>query len=73
MIRWLSVLVTAAVLSGFAFLLVTGEYANDGPVVLPITNRQGLHAGDFLVLAGWLLAMLAVARLGLGARRGDRG
>ena len=72
MTRWLYVLVTAGVLSGFAFLLVTGEYANDGPVVLPLTYRHGLHAGDFLVLAAWLLAMLALARLGFAARRADR-
>ena len=72
MTRWLYVLVAAGVLSGFAFLLLTGEYANDGPVVIPVTYRHGLHAGDFVVLAGWLVAMLALARLAFVPRGGDR-
>ena len=69
MIRWLCALVTGGVVTGFALLLVTGRYANDGPVVLPLTPRHGLHAGDFFVIAGWAVAMLALAWLVLAVPR----
>jgi len=59
-LRWGSAAVTAAVLTGFALLLVTGEYANDGPVLLTITSRHGLHEGDLFVIAGWAVALVAL-------------
>ncbi|MGY1802927.1 hypothetical protein ACI78T_06575 [Blastococcus sp. SYSU D00922] len=67
MLRWLSALVVGAVLSGFAFLLLTGRYLTDGPVLLTLGAHHGLHAGDLFVLAAWALAMAALAVL---VRRG---
>lgn len=61
--RWLCALLVGGVLSGFAFLLVTGQYLNDGPVVLSLTRSHGLHAGDLFVVAGWAVAMAALAIL----------
>ena len=63
MLRWLCALVAAAVVSGFAFLLVTGEYANEGPTLLSVSRNHGLHAGDVFVLAGWAVAVVAVLAL----------
>jgi hypothetical protein len=67
-LRWLCALFVGAVLTGFTTLLVTGRYINDGPVLVRLTATHGLHLGDFFVLAGWAVAMLAVARLTLMAR-----
>ena len=63
MVRWLCLLVSGGVLSGFAFLLVTGEYVNEGPVVASVTQNHGLHAGDVFVVAGWAVGMLALVFL----------
>jgi hypothetical protein len=49
-----------AIVSGFAFLLLTGRYINDGEVVVALTANHGLHAGDLFVIAGWAVAMLAL-------------
>jgi hypothetical protein len=69
MIRWLCTLVVGAVLSGFAFLLLTGRYINDGTVVLTVEPGHGLHVGDLFVLAGWAMAIAALVVLATGARR----
>jgi hypothetical protein len=63
MIRWTSALVVAGVLTGFAVLLLTGQYINDGPVLVRLGHGHGLHAGDLFVLAGWAVAMTALAVL----------
>ena len=63
MLRWLCATIVAGILSGFAFLLVTGDYANDGPTVLNLSHHHGVHAGDLFVLAGWAVAVLAVLAL----------
>lgn len=68
-LRWLCALVVGGVVSGFAALLITGRYANDGPLVVALTRSHGLHAGDLFVLAGWAVAMAAVVLL---ARRSGR-
>ena len=68
MIRWLCTLVVGAVLSGFAFLLLTGRYINDGAVVVTLSARHGLHVGDLFVLAGWAVAIAALVVLATGAR-----
>ena len=60
MLRWLSTLVVGGILSGFTFLLLTGDYLNDGPVLLAVTDSHGVHAGDLFVLAGWAVAMAAL-------------
>jgi hypothetical protein len=67
--RWLCALVVGAVLTGFAFLLLTGRYLNDGGVVVSLGGGHGLHVGDFFVLAGWGSAMTALVVL---ARRPGR-
>jgi hypothetical protein len=67
-LRWLCALLVGAVLSGFMFLLVTGRYINDGPVLVRLTTTHGLHLGDLFVLTGWVLAMLAVTKLTALAR-----
>ena len=69
MLRWLCTLVVAVVVSGFAFLLLTGRYLNRGQVLFRVSPEHGLHSGDLLVIAGWVVAMLALLTL---ARRGDR-
>ena len=62
-LRWLCALLVGAVLTGFTALLVTGRYINDGPVLVRLTATHGLHIGDLFVVAGWVVAMLAVTRL----------
>ncbi|MDT0277344.1 hypothetical protein [Blastococcus goldschmidtiae] len=63
MLRWLSLAVVAGVLTGFTLLLVTGEYINDGPVLIRMSATRGLHVGDAFVLLGWAASMLALGRL----------
>ena len=70
MLRWLCALVTGGVLTAFTFLLVTGRYIHDGPVVATVTRNHGLHAGDVFVLAGWAVGMVSLVVLAL-ARGGD--
>lgn len=60
MLRWSCALAAGAVVSGFAALLVTGEYRNEGPVLLTLVGNHGVHAGDLFVLAGWAVAVLAL-------------
>ncbi|WP_336033482.1 hypothetical protein [Geodermatophilus sp. FMUSA9-8] len=76
MLRWTCAAVTGAVLSGFAFLLVTGNYINDGPVLVRLSVTHGLHLGDLFIGAGWLVAMLMLLVLARPDRRpvnrGDR-
>ncbi|WP_146146220.1 hypothetical protein [Geodermatophilus tzadiensis] len=69
MFRWVCAAVAGAVLSGFAFLLVTGRYANDGPVILQLGAGHGLHRGDLFVATGWAVAMVMLAVLAWPHRR----
>lgn len=71
-IRWLCASVAGAVLSGFAILLVTGQYFNDGPVLIRLVGDHGVHEGDLFVVAGWAVAMAAVGGLVAGGRQRDR-
>ncbi len=71
MLRWLFALVIAGTVSTFALLLVTGEYANDGSVLVRLDEDHGIHEGDVLVLAGWAAAVLSVAGLLVGSRDED--
>ncbi len=68
MVRWLCALVTSAVITGFALLLVTGRYRKEGPVLATVAPQHGIHAGDVLVLLGWALAMAAVLVLTMRAK-----
>ncbi len=63
MLRWLSALVIAAVLSVFAVLLLTGQYLNEGPVLLRLVEDHGVHEGDLFVVLGWAAALSAVGGL----------
>ena len=63
MLRWFCALVVAGVLTGFALLLLSGRYLNDGPVVLTMSEDHGVHVGDLFVVAGWVVAMIAVLAL----------
>ncbi len=69
MLRWFLAMVVAAVLSGFAGLLVTGEYAKEGPILVGLGDGHGVHLGDVFVCAGWVVAMAAVAILLYLSRR----
>ena len=62
--------VVGAVVSGFALLLVTGEYPNDGPVLAQVGVDHGVHLGDVFVVAGWAVAMVVLAVLAGPYRRG---
>ncbi|MGY1684746.1 hypothetical protein ACI8AK_04050 [Geodermatophilus sp. SYSU D00867] len=66
--RWLFALVTAAMLTAFAALLVTGRYYNEGPVLVRVTAEHGLHRGDVFVVTGWAAGMLSLAGLLLLSR-----
>jgi hypothetical protein len=66
-LRWSYALVVAGIVSGFAFLLLTGYYDNDGPVVIELSAKHGLHAGDLFVIAGWAVAMGALVLLARGS------
>jgi hypothetical protein len=59
-LRWLCALMVGGTRSAFTFLLVTGDYITDGPVLIAVTKSHGLHAGDLFVMAGWAVAMTAL-------------
>ncbi len=59
MLRWLFAIVIAGIVSAFAVLLLTGEYLNEGPVLLSLTPTHGVHEGDLYVLGWWAVALLA--------------
>ena len=63
MIRWLCALAVETVVTGFAFLLITGRYINDGPVLVTVAQEHGVHTGDLFVVAGWVVSTLAVLAL----------
>ncbi len=71
MLRWLSALLIAAVLSAFAVLLLTGRYLADGPVLLRFGPEHGIHAGDLFIVLGWAAALLAVVELMRATGRRD--
>jgi hypothetical protein len=61
MVRWAGALLVLAVLSGFAVLLLTGDYVREGPVLVALSATHGIHRGDLGVVAGWLLGVIGVA------------
>jgi hypothetical protein len=71
-LRWFCALVVGGALSGFAFLLLTGRYINDGPVIVTVVQDHGLHAGDVFVIAGWIASMVALGALVSTAGRDGR-
>jgi len=70
--RWAGALLATAVLSGFAVLLLTGEYLREGPVVLALTATHGIHRGDVGIVAGWALGVIGVLTCALSRPRGPR-
>lgn len=52
MLRGLVGLIAAGVLSVFAVLLINGRYRVVGPVVLSLSETQGIHRGDVLIVGG---------------------
>ncbi|MQA34005.1 hypothetical protein [Modestobacter roseus] len=60
LIRWAAAGVVAVVLTGFAFLLITGTHRKEGPVVLALSYNHGVHLGDLFVFAGWAVSLLAL-------------
>lgn len=68
-IRWLCAAVVGVVVTGFAFLLLTGRYLNDGPVVATVQENRGIHAGDLFVALGWFAAVVALVVLTAAAGR----
>ena len=71
MLRWLLALVIAGIVSAFAVLLLTGEYVNDGPVLVRLGEDRGIHLGDLFVLTGWAAALLSEVGLLLGRARDE--
>ncbi len=69
MLRWLFAIVIAGIVSAFAFLLLTGEYVNDGAVLVRLSEDRGIHEGDLFVTTGWAVALLSEAGLLLAGRR----
>ncbi|MGY1624179.1 hypothetical protein ACI789_18430 [Geodermatophilus sp. SYSU D00965] len=69
MLRWVFALVVAGILSAFAFLLLTGRYLNDGPVLLAFSEDHGIHRGDVFVVCGWAAALISEVGLLLTAGR----
>jgi hypothetical protein len=74
MLRWAGALLVVGVLSGFAVLLLTGHYVDEGPVLLKLTATHGIHRGDVGIVAAWGLGMIGVlvstvSRPGVGSSR----
>ena len=71
MLRWLFAIIIAGIVSAFAVLLLTGQYVNEGPVLVRLSQTHGVHVGDLFVVLGWAAALLAVG--GLLRSAGRRG
>ena len=69
MLRWVCAAVVTAVLTGFAFLLVTGNYLEEGAVLATVTTDHGIHRGDLFVLLGWAVSVASVVVLARGRTR----
>jgi hypothetical protein len=68
-LRWLCALVVGAVVTGFAFLLITGHYLEEGPVLVSVVEDHGLHSGDVFVIAGCAVSILSLLVLVTPRRR----
>ncbi|MFD2092779.1 hypothetical protein [Blastococcus deserti] len=68
-LRRLYASVIGAVLTGFAFLLVTGQYIEDGPVLFQLSPSHGIHRGDLFVITGWMVSTVALVALTLAPGR----
>ena len=68
-VRWVCATAIALILTSFTFLLLTGHYINDGPVLVRVSRSHGIHEGDVFVVAGWVVAMLSLVVLTVLAGR----
>ena len=58
--------------TAFVAALLIFDYPQEGPVVATLSESHGLHAGDLLLLLGWLGTVgLAVAIGRKSGRNGD--
>jgi hypothetical protein len=71
-VRWLGALLVALVLTGFALLLLSGQYFREGPVVATVSENHGIHRGDIGIVSVWGLGMIGLG-LTLTSRRPDDG
>ncbi|WP_369140367.1 hypothetical protein [Modestobacter versicolor] len=60
MLRWLGALLTAMVMTGFALLLLSGDYIREGPVVVSLSANHGIHRGDVGIVSFWVLGMIGL-------------
>ena len=61
--RWLAATVVAGVLTALALLGVAGQYPGEGPVLLTLSYKHGVHLGDLGVAAAWLVSLILLAVL----------
>ena len=54
-------LMTAAVLSGFTVLLLTGDYVREGPILVSLSATHGIHRGDVGIVSMWALGMIGLS------------
>ena len=71
MLCLLFALVVTGTVTAFALLLLPGEYANEGAVLVGRGEDRVIHEGDVLVLAGWAAALLSAAGLLVEGRDED--
>jgi hypothetical protein len=71
-LRWSGALLTTAVLSAFAVLLLTGEYIRSGPVLVRLSEDHGIHRGDIGIVSFWALGMVGVLVTLLASRDPQR-
>ena len=58
------------VLSGFAVLLLTGEYVREGPVLVTLSMTHDIHRGDVGIVALWVLGVIGVLTCALSRPQG---
>lgn len=63
MLRWISALVIAGLLTAAALLLLTGDFPQAGRVVWRPDYGHGFRIGEILVVCGWAVGMVATVVL----------
>jgi hypothetical protein len=51
------------ILTGLALAAVAGHRPDEGPTIMTLTSRHGVHAGDLLVVLGWAIGVGSCAWL----------
>ncbi|MGY1779790.1 hypothetical protein [Geodermatophilus sp. SYSU D01036] len=69
MIRRGAALVLVAFATAFVGSLVFLDYPEEGAIVASFSQSHGLHAGDLLLLGGWVLVMALAVVLYRGSGR----